>query len=102
MKEPDGHFKSVDFFDAAQYRVIAYERNMFEKSGDVYQLHQRRDDQRCNKTAFRKCYTLWSELMDTGEKTYTKLKDDGNNIWIYPCNYVWLCSPFFVFVIFPC
>ena len=35
----DGHLKSADFFDVAQFKVIAFKGNKAEKSRDEYQLH---------------------------------------------------------------
>jgi polyisoprenoid-binding protein YceI len=35
----DSHLRSAEFFDAAQFRIIAFIGNKAEKSGDEYQLH---------------------------------------------------------------
>jgi polyisoprenoid-binding protein YceI len=35
----DGHLKSAEFFDAAQFKAITFKGNKTEKSGDEYQLH---------------------------------------------------------------
>lgn len=38
-EQRDGHLKSAEFFDVAQFKVIAFKGTKAEKSGDEYQLH---------------------------------------------------------------
>lgn len=37
-EQRDGHLKSADFFDAAQFPKLSFESTAFEKSGDSYRM----------------------------------------------------------------